>query len=87
MSQQLSYYGLDGEGYKREYLSTTLDRKREQYKNECRLLIARRIQAMEADSLTKEMSGQVERLCIKYSPAYAFRTTDGQNDDQYRQVQ
>ncbi len=66
LSQQLSYYGLDSEGYKREYLSTTLDRKREQYKNECRLAIARRIQSMEADSLTKgKWSGQVETFMYK----------------------
>ncbi|QHS61280.1 hypothetical protein [Chitinophaga agri] len=66
LSQQLAYYGLDTAKYRRDYFLATLDSRREVYKNECRMAIARKIVAMEGDSLTKgKWQGQIETFMYK----------------------
>ena len=47
VKEQLLYYGLDTNDYKRQFLSETLDSKRDNYKNACRQVITDKLNALD----------------------------------------
>ncbi|RYZ24078.1 MAG: hypothetical protein EOO10_20660 [Chitinophagaceae bacterium] len=66
IAEQLVYFGLDSNTYKREYLKNTLDSKRESYKNSCREQIKEKLLSLDANKTTKnEWRGEIETFMYK----------------------
>lgn len=66
MGDQMNYYGINKEEYKRKYLTATLDIDRETFKNECRRAISDKITQLEKSQTTKgKWLGQVETYMFK----------------------
>lgn len=64
LKEQLGYYGLSESECQLQYLGETLDSKRDAYKNNCRLTISDRLNALDVSTKGKWM-GQVEIYMYK----------------------
>jgi len=66
LNEQFAYYGISENEYRRNYLETTLENKRETYKIGCRKIISEKLTAIDSDKETKgKWIGQVEIYMYK----------------------
>lgn len=66
LKDQMEYFGLNINSYKKNYLDETLDSKRENYKNECRKAISEKLISLDSDANTKGIwLGQVETFMYR----------------------
>ena len=66
VKEQLLYYGLDTNDYKRQFLEETLDSKRDNYKNACRRVITEKLIALDTTKgVNRKWLPQVETYMFK----------------------
>ena len=66
LKDQFKYYGINYDDYKSNYLDATLDSDRDKFKNECRITINEKLNALDNDPNTKrKWLGQVEIYMYK----------------------